>query len=630
LNRITRLICACYLGTCSAQIASMSLVKLHRYNEDFARTNNCILGDVGSSAWSNDGRIYSLYDDSTGVIIGAPCKTGSGVGSQLKTTIVKWTDTPRFASDINRSIMHALLTNGDSNPVTWKGCGIFSLNGILFMTVCRQTYGPSQTSTNCSIIKSTDKGQTWISANGINAGPPKDGSAMFTAVQNTAPFFLMYGQDGDPPSQDNADTYVYLYSAANGTSGVWNNGDRLYLARVLRADLVDQTFDASRYTYYAGGDGLQDSSWDRNPEHAIAVLFKAGSVSMTAPFWVPAAKLPGSPTGRYLLPMWYQDSSNPVIHTVWDIYESATPWGPWTQLQTMDWPGYGFYNVAPWQPSLYTSSDTIVLTATGDSSDPFGPLQSKYSPYFVEVKLSGGPVRAVAQIAREGARRGPGDKPRSHPIPASVPANGLYVLYDFSEMIGTTAHDLSGHGRDAVTDGRWFANAGGIGTARGAIDTGITESFAGDITVVFLYRHIMKRNGLRDEPTNFETIISKGEALAFFRPGTTADTFTCRIGGGAVTSNAFKDDEWHLVACRRTGSALDVFVGSTRIASAVTDERPIGSSRLYLGGNNSPWNPLFGWLGHFGLWTRALDDQEIGRLSAYVTGEMEKWGWSVH
>ena len=143
-----------------------------------------------------------------------------------------WTTAPNRLSDTNRSLMYDLLTKGNENPTTWKGCGIWSMDGVLYMTVCRQTYGTQQTSQNCSIIKSANGGQDWITANGQNISPPKDAAAMFNARQNSAPFFLMYGRDGLAPAQDNVSS-TSTSTAASGTTAIWNNGDGLYLARVL-------------------------------------------------------------------------------------------------------------------------------------------------------------------------------------------------------------------------------------------------------------------------------------------------------------------------------------------------------------------------------------------------------------
>ncbi len=524
--------------------------------------------------------------------------------------------------------MYDLLTKGNENPTTWKGCGIWSMDGVLYMTVCRQTYGTQQTSQNCSIIKSANGGQDWITANGQNISPPKDAAAMFNARQNSAPFFLMYGRDGLAPAQDNASKYVYLYTAASGTTAIWNNGDGLYLARVLRSDLRANTFDASTYTYYKGGDGMADSSWDSDPANAIPVLSKQGSISMTAPFWVPPAKIAGSTTGRYLLPMWYQDSANAPIHTVWDLYESPTPWGPWTAFQTMDWPGYAFYNVAVWQPSLYDSGASITLTATGDN-DQLPPIKTKYSPHFLEVELSTGGVPRAAGMTTSAGQSAVGDIRRFPPrqVPA-VPGEGLYAFYDFSEQMGTVAHDSSGNQRHAATDGRWFAGAGGLGTARVAVNTNITASLAGDLTMVFVFRHTIKRSGTQDDITNYERVVDKGGLFWFYRPGTAPNTFICQIGAASVSSDALTDDQWHIITCRRQGSTLDLLEGTTLLGSASATPVPSDNSTLYLGGSSGPYNQLFGWMNCFGLWTRALNDAEIAGLTAYLTRQLTDRGWS--
>ena len=42
---------------CSAQIASLKLRNIERYNDSYPVTGNCLLGDVGSSAWTSDGSV---------------------------------------------------------------------------------------------------------------------------------------------------------------------------------------------------------------------------------------------------------------------------------------------------------------------------------------------------------------------------------------------------------------------------------------------------------------------------------------------------------------------------------------------------------------------------------------------
>ena len=63
-------------GCCSAQIASLKLRNIQRYNDSYPVTGNCLLGDVGSSAWTSDGSVYALYDDSSGLIVGSGCVLG--------------------------------------------------------------------------------------------------------------------------------------------------------------------------------------------------------------------------------------------------------------------------------------------------------------------------------------------------------------------------------------------------------------------------------------------------------------------------------------------------------------------------------------------------------------------------
>ena len=212
---------------------------------------------------------------------------------------------------------------------------------------------------------------------------------------------------------------------------------------------------------------------------------------------------------------------------------------------------------------------------------------------------------------------------------SAVPREGLYAFYDFSEQIGTVAHDSSGNQRHAATDGRWFAGAGGLGTARVAVNTNITASLAGDLTMVFVFRHTVKRSGTQDDITNYERVVDKGGLFWFYRPGTAPNTFICQIGASSVSSDALTDDQWHIITCRRQGSTLDLLDGTTSLGSATATPVPSDNSTLYLGGSSGPWNQLFGWINSFGLWTRALDDAEISGLTSYLTRQLTDRGWSL-
>ena len=107
----------------------------------------------------------------------------------------------------------------------------YCVDGVFYMFVTRCLY-PEQSGDakhrhvfqNSSIIKSTDKGRTWLAA-GQRVTTP-----MFPGLRFGAPYFVWYGKDG-AAAVHNADKYVYAVS----NNGHFEDGDDYILGRVLKS-----------------------------------------------------------------------------------------------------------------------------------------------------------------------------------------------------------------------------------------------------------------------------------------------------------------------------------------------------------------------------------------------------------
>ncbi len=141
-----------------------------------------------------------------------------------------------------------------------------------------------------------------------------------------APFFFHYGKNGGNVTRDQADEYVYAIS----TNGFWNDGDNYILGRVPRGKLP--ALRAADWSYFVGGNGLEDKSWSPQIEAAKPVLEMKSKCGQTAPCYIPALK-------TYLLVAWY----NPVLLKKWyspsemvcEFYQEPHPWGPWTHVNSL-------------------------------------------------------------------------------------------------------------------------------------------------------------------------------------------------------------------------------------------------------------------------------------------------------
>ena len=183
-------------------------------------------GDTADLFWADDDQLYHFNCD------------GRGFGRQPRNLCLNKLSGPDL-EHLKGALVNAMDEYGKagaaagSDGSNWKICGQECIDGVFYGFVARNQYGDKskdallrQTSTDSSLIKSTDHGLTWRRGAKENYAAP-----MWPGRRFGAPGFVHYGRDGGAVAWDQADQYVYAVS----NNGFWNGGDDLILARVFSA-----------------------------------------------------------------------------------------------------------------------------------------------------------------------------------------------------------------------------------------------------------------------------------------------------------------------------------------------------------------------------------------------------------
>ena len=276
-------------------------------------------GDSWDPTWSQDDALYSAVND------------GGGFG-KLKRNI----GFNRISGDdpltLTGQLLNTMEEYGEMNaPIAtdgrnWKSGGSLSIDGTLFMSVGMDRYvdagyGGRQTRVNSSIVKSSDHGLHWSRPMQENRDRP-----MFPGMRFATPFFIHFGKEYAAATVDKADRYVY----ATSNNGFWDNGDNYILGRVPRSKIG--ALNAADWSFYKGGDGMQDSNWARQMNDAALIVNAPGQCGEAGVTYLPALH-------RYVMVSWYYPIGNghsgKIEATEFAFYESPRPWGPWTRIKSI-------------------------------------------------------------------------------------------------------------------------------------------------------------------------------------------------------------------------------------------------------------------------------------------------------
>lgn len=247
-----------------------------RVDSNYLQISNSV-GDEWAPTWGKDGRLYTGNDD------------GSSFGGKNNNLAFGRLEgnNPYKLKGVTINPMNAYGFAGEKGPdsASWKTMNSYSVNGVLYMVVTRCLYPEQSGDTgnrhifrSSSIIKSLDNGKTWTRSEAENYTNP-----MFPGERFSALYFVWYGKDGEG-SVDNAGKYVYAVS----NNGHFESGDNYIIGRVLKSKLSD--LNAGDWTFYSGGDGMEDKNWTGSMGDADLILKDENNCSMTGMTYINGLK----------------------------------------------------------------------------------------------------------------------------------------------------------------------------------------------------------------------------------------------------------------------------------------------------------------------------------------------------
>jgi hypothetical protein len=258
-----------------------------------------------------------------------------------------------------------LPTEQRNDRCTWKSSGCTVVDEVVYWFVTRNGYGEMsgdvhsrETQQNSTLIASGDGGQSWSPDAQTALNQP-----MFPGTSFAAPYFVDYADAQVRPH--GGEKFVYAVS----NNGFWDNGDQLILGRVRR-DLLHR-LRGEDWEFLAADDGLDEAAWVSEPDRARPILTRPGRLGRSGVSYLPHR-------GRYMTIGWHYPAGSGKASwpefvgvtdlTVWEFFESPTPWGPWTQVGAHAFFPQGYYvpNVLP----RFQSHDRIYVLTGGDFRKP--------------------------------------------------------------------------------------------------------------------------------------------------------------------------------------------------------------------------------------------------------------------
>lgn len=234
--------------------------------------------------WADDDAIYTSYGDGRGF--------EPFVGKKLSLGLARIEGGPTdFKATNLRSDSIERTGDGPKGP---KASGILMVDGVLYLWV--------RNTGNATLAWSTDHGRTWEWGFKFDQG-------------FGCPAFLNYGRN----YQGAKDDYVYVYSQ-DGPSA-YEPYDRIVLARVPKAHIREQ----GTYEFFVKADPATGPVWSKRVSERGAAFTYPGHCERLDAVYSPSL-------GRYLLSLSYGHGRG------WGLFDSPTPWGPWTTaFSTPNW-----------------------------------------------------------------------------------------------------------------------------------------------------------------------------------------------------------------------------------------------------------------------------------------------------
>lgn len=303
----------------------------HRYHQGS--------GDMWPNTWACDGNIYA----------------GAGDNRDSPMNFWRITGGPRRRGNYQNDWILDVVDNLPLDPAVYaqhplvdhrmglKPAGLIDIGGRLHFAVESQNYGTNpafnrQTNIEGWIITTEDYGRTW----NRHATSQTD----FFSGRVASCHFLQYGQGSATPD---GWLYAYFPGASDDGNSYWENGDYILLGRVRPEAILDR----GAWQFWVGLDSDDQPRWSSDDADATPIF---SYYHMTGENHVSY----NAGIDRYLMGNYSfldkDGNPNPYHNGEWPqsieisqltLFESPTPWGPWSLFHQDDCWATGGY-----QPSF--------------------------------------------------------------------------------------------------------------------------------------------------------------------------------------------------------------------------------------------------------------------------------------
>jgi hypothetical protein len=414
--------------------------------------------DIWPTAWAADGNLYSAWGDGGGfggsqsysartslgfaMISGTPAvgNTSSFAGSNV------WGQAPQYAKNQAR--------------FGGKVSEMFSVDGVL--------YGEANlwTAANCgcddptrksggnrgyrTLVWSSDLGKSWTIA-------PWTSKSAFGS-------FLQFGKDYQGAADPD---HLYFYYSGDANS----DPSHVYLRRMARNAVKADPATRGHFEYFAGLDSNRSPYWTTVEANAQPVFTDSNS---RAGQGTGLGVVFNAPLGRYVATEGHGDLTGQI-----GIFESATPWGPWSTVAYYDnWGGFndtaresnGLYFPAKW-----ISSDGRTLWAVFSGLGEF----DSFNVAKAVLQVSGTPPQDAPPSG------GGTVSPPSPPV--SQGPTSAVGQWSFDAGSGSSAADSAGSGNDGalINNPQWTAGAAGKALSFNGDGTAVRMAGAGSLANLY-------------------------------------------------------------------------------------------------------------------------------------------------
>ena len=318
-------------------------------------------GDMWPMTWAADDHLYAAAGDN----MGSPMNFWRIEGDRWSPAVWHMDNLPVDPSKY--------CDSPPSDPVNGiKPAGLLSVNGILYFAVEAMHYGENpafnrQRNLHGWIVTSTNFGKTW----NREATP----THFFTGRLSSC-HFLQFGRD----YAGARDAYVYAYfSGADDGNSYWENGDYILLGRVPS----DRILERQSWEFCTAINADNKPDWSPDDSRAVPVFryprmtgenhvsycaflgrYLMGNYSFTDEYGRPR------PYHQQVIDEWNGKLQNARAPSQLTLFESPTPWGPWSLFHREDdWGQIGDYQ--PVFPTKWMSKEgnELWMVSSGSRED---------------------------------------------------------------------------------------------------------------------------------------------------------------------------------------------------------------------------------------------------------------------